>query len=300
MPIKPEELYTNKDKQQDYPQIYNGDELVAIVISFPLEEEEEDVEVNMSDAKEPSINASQILAKGGANVELLDKKDKDQENMEILKLKKKLKEADDGRYLQNDKSVNPITQAFLKVTTLKKIAEEQDGSENQISNPKIRIYLTNLGKYNEGEMVGEWVTLPVKDFKPILDRIGINKEYEEWFITDYEAPFKIGEYDSLDDLNDIAEAGKGFDEIDWIAFSEYLDNSFSKEEALQKTKDHDYFFLRGNNDKEAGMSYIEEIGGITALPKEDLIEHFDYDSYGRDLIINGDYRKVKDGYISLE
>lgn len=27
----------------------------------------------------------------------------------------------------------------------------------------INIYLTNLGKYNEGELVGEWVELPVSD-----------------------------------------------------------------------------------------------------------------------------------------
>lgn len=25
----------------------------------------------------------------------------------------------------------------------------------------LRIYLTNLGKYNEGQLVGEWVELPV-------------------------------------------------------------------------------------------------------------------------------------------
>ena len=51
----------------------------------------------------------------------------------------------------------------------------------------ISIYLTNLGKYNEGELVGEWVELPVDDnFEQAFQDIGINDEYEEWFITDYE------------------------------------------------------------------------------------------------------------------
>ena len=49
MPIKPEELYTDKDKQQDYPQIYDGDELLAVIISFPLKEEEENISVEVEE-----------------------------------------------------------------------------------------------------------------------------------------------------------------------------------------------------------------------------------------------------------
>ena len=64
----------------------------------------------------------------------------------------------------------------------------------------MNIYLTNLGKYNEGELVGEWVKLPVSDeeLQEVFKRIGINKEYEEYFITDYECDFyEIGEYEKL-------------------------------------------------------------------------------------------------------
>ena len=44
----------------------------------------------------------------------------------------------------------------------------------------MNIYLTNLGKYNEGELVGEWVKLPVSDeeLQKVFERIGINEEYE--------------------------------------------------------------------------------------------------------------------------
>ena len=68
----------------------------------------------------------------------------------------------------------------------------------------MKIYLTNLGKYNEGYLVGEWVHLPIssEDLKEVFDRIGINEEYEEFFITDYECDiFKIHEYDSISYLN---------------------------------------------------------------------------------------------------
>ena len=45
----------------------------------------------------------------------------------------------------------------------------------------MNIYLTNLGKYNEGELVGEWVQLPIsnEELQEVFKRIGINEEYEE-------------------------------------------------------------------------------------------------------------------------
>lgn len=54
-------------------------------------------------------------------------------------------------------------------------------------------FITNLGKYNEGELVGEWVKFPTtaEELKKVFNRIGIGQKddfgqpYEEWFITDY-------------------------------------------------------------------------------------------------------------------
>ena len=75
-------------------------------------------------------------------------------------------------------------------------------------------FVTNLGKYNEGMLVGEWVKLPTteEEMQKVFERIGIGKQdefgqpYEEWFITDYECPIygvqkMLGEYESLDKLN---------------------------------------------------------------------------------------------------
>ena len=53
---------------------------------------------------------------------------------------------------------------------------------------EMRIYIANLGKYNEGELVGAWFTPPV-DFEEVKERIGLNDEYEEYAIHDYELPF---------------------------------------------------------------------------------------------------------------
>lgn len=57
---------------------------------------------------------------------------------------------------------------------------------------RISIYLTNLGKYNEGCLIGEWVNLPItnEELEEVKERIGINEYYEEWFIADYETDIK--------------------------------------------------------------------------------------------------------------
>ena len=78
-------------------------------------------------------------------------------------------------------------------------------------------YITNLGKYNEGELVGEWVKFPTtsEDLQKVFERIGIGSKddfgnpYEEWFISDYDCYVDglyemLGEYESLDELNYLA------------------------------------------------------------------------------------------------
>ena len=78
-------------------------------------------------------------------------------------------------------------------------------------------FVTNLGKYNEGELVGEWVHFPTteEEMKEVFERIGIGSKgefgqvYEEWFITDYDCSIHgvstlLGEYENLDKLNYLA------------------------------------------------------------------------------------------------
>ena len=49
----------------------------------------------------------------------------------------------------------------------------------------MQVYVANLGKYNEGELVGAWFTPPI-DYDEMAERIGLNDEYEEYAIHDYE------------------------------------------------------------------------------------------------------------------
>ena len=60
----------------------------------------------------------------------------------------------------------------------------------------MQVYIANLGKYNEGELVGAWFTFPI-DFEEVKEKIGLNDEYEEYAIHDYELPFTVDEYTSI-------------------------------------------------------------------------------------------------------
>lgn len=51
-----------------------------------------------------------------------------------------------------------------------------------------KVFITNLGKYTEGKLVGKWLDLPCNNITEELKSIDIrpNSKYEEAFITDYE------------------------------------------------------------------------------------------------------------------
>ena len=86
----------------------------------------------------------------------------------------------------------------------------------------IKVFVSNLAKYNDGELTGQWTTLPVDDVnKGILDKLELGGNSHDgynhdWFISDYEAPFKINEYDDLYNLNELAEALESYDTIEDI------------------------------------------------------------------------------------
>ena len=60
------------------------------------------------------------------------------------------------------------------------------------------VYMANLGKYNEGYLVGAWFTFPI-DEEDVKEKIGLNEQYEEYAIHDTDNfPIAIGEYVSID------------------------------------------------------------------------------------------------------
>lgn len=156
----------------------------------------------------------------------------------------------------------------------------------------MKIYLTNLGRYNEGYLVGKWVKLPVSEDKldDVLKEIGINEYYEEYFITDcenYVAQLNdvISEYSSVQALNLLAQRLEVLsdDEANKLGAVLEYEACTSVDEVLAILDKLDEFdLIEGVTDDETlGYYYAEELCSID-IP-EHLRSYFDYEAYGRDI-----------------
>ena len=157
----------------------------------------------------------------------------------------------------------------------------------------MNIYLTNLGKYNEGELIGEWVELPIsnEELQEVFKRIGINEEYEEYFITDYECDFyEVGEYENIDTLNEIAERLDELNETESkIVKAMMSECGYTLDEAIEKVNNGDYMIYSDCNDMtDVAYQVVENCGYLNNVP-ETVSRYFDYESFGRDLGIEGTY-----------
>lgn len=170
----------------------------------------------------------------------------------------------------------------------------------------IEICLTNLGKYNEGELVHTRLVLPAtaEEIETAFDKIGVaeNTMYEETFISDYETDINglsISEYASLDDLNELAEELSNLDEYELEAFGAMLDAGLDTDEALQKVQDNEYRIYDGCfSMAEVAEMYADETGLLESVP-DDLRMYFDFEAYGRDMEINGMFIETDSGYIEI-
>ena len=174
-------------------------------------------------------------------------------------------------------------------------------------------FITNLGKYNEGELVGEWVKFPTtaEEMKEVFKRIGIGQRddfgqpYEEWFITDYDCYVdglydKLGEYESLDELNYLAS------KLDEMSNSEYAqfqagmemgDHCGSLQEIINLTENLDCYEVYPHIEDydDLGRYYIEELE-VMQVP-EHLQNYIDYEAYGRDVAMDENGSFTDQGYV---
>ena len=174
-------------------------------------------------------------------------------------------------------------------------------------------FITNLGKYNEGELVGEWVKFPTtaEELKEVFKRIGIGQKddfgqpYEEWFITDYDCYVdglysKLGEYENLDELNYLASKLDEMSESEYAQFQagmEMGDHCGSLQEIINLTENLDCYEVYPDihDYDDLGRYYIEELD-VMQVP-EHLQNYIDYEAYGRDIALEEGGEFTDLGYV---
>ena len=174
-------------------------------------------------------------------------------------------------------------------------------------------FITNLGKYNEGDLVGEWVKFPTtpEEMQKVFERIGIGQKddfgqpYEEWFITDYDCYVdglydKLGEYENLDELNYLASKLDEMSQGEYEQFQaamEIGDHSGSLQEIINLTENLDCYDIYPDihDHDDLGRYYIEELDAMQV--PEHLRNYIDYEAYGRDVALEEGGEFTDFGYV---
>lgn len=173
----------------------------------------------------------------------------------------------------------------------------------------LEAYITNLGKYNEGQLVGETLKFPTtqEEVQALLKRIGVDGiRYEEIFITSFDSDVLglheyLGEYENLDELNYLAVLLSEMDQGDIEKFEAVIgagEYTGSVKDLINLTQNLDCFefYQDVHSDEELGRMYVLEFGGVEV--PEHLIDYIDYEAYGRDVRINDSGHYAPGGYVA--
>lgn len=169
----------------------------------------------------------------------------------------------------------------------------------------LSIFITNLGRYNEGALVGEWVSLPADedDLQAVYERIGIDGvRYEEVFISDYESDIglEVGEYENINDLNELAERLEALDSYDFELVGALIGSGYyTTEEAIKTIENGDYsYYPDCNSMADVAEQYIYETGLLHGIP-DSIARYFDFEAFGRDMEYDGTWIEFNNGYICV-
>lgn len=152
-------------------------------------------------------------------------------------------------------------------------------------------FITNLGKYNEGYLVGEWVTFPIDEdeLEEVFKRIGINEEYEEYFITDYDnyydIDFDFGEYTSIDHINEVIEAVDDLSNHDLKKMKAVLEVEHYNDVSDLIDDLRNWELYEGMTKQDVAKEFLE--GYFCDLPSF-IEDYFDFESYADDYLYEYD------------
>lgn len=171
----------------------------------------------------------------------------------------------------------------------------------------LKVYVANLGKYNEGELVGEWLNLPATDeeIETCMQNIKVAKgsTYEEYAIHDYECDIdgvEISEYMPLDYANELAERLESINDTE--AFSALLDyHSGFISDALDTYENGDYSYYSDVSNHEDLGQYLYDEGLLAPAFYNNQIcpSYLDFEAIGRDRDFNSSGGFYGNGFLEV-
>ena len=162
------------------------------------------------------------------------------------------------------------------------------------------LFITNLGKYTEGELVGEWIDFPTTkaEINALLERIGIDGiQYEEYFITDFKSDLLEypGEYFNIFNFNDTCQKIKDSG-TDPEIICALMGESYDLDEIINGRVD--FIYWQAESMYHLAHVVVEEYGLLDRMPA-DLRDFFNYEAYANHLETTCELISTKHGYIEI-
>lgn len=182
-------------------------------------------------------------------------------------------------------------------------------TQTQETKKLMSVFLTNLAQYNNGNLVGMWISLPTTTatIKSALGKIGCGNNgdvsfyiNDEYFITDVDMDLnlEIPEFVNIFSLNRVAEKIADLN-IDPDILNGFLENGYTVQEAIEKAENGEYRYYYGCDDMEDVAEAIAEETGIFEGVPETFRMYFDFKAYARDLEIEGCFYESDHGMIEI-
>ena len=164
----------------------------------------------------------------------------------------------------------------------------------------LKIFITNLSEYNNGNLIGEWISLPTDSsfINQTINRILSSDDSEEVFITDWEwidkTIFEIGEYDNIQMLNSKIVKLNDLSSYQWesiyFLIKERICDSDDLDECINQS--YDVVIHRNKSMRDIGIERIKEMVGLNEIPSI-ITNNIDYDGVGEEIRVGGYF--VEDG-----
>ena len=146
-------------------------------------------------------------------------------------------------------------------------------------------FVANLGKYNEGELVGEWVKFPISQeaMEDVLNKIGVwdsdpfGNVYDEIFITDLTASIpqlndRLTAYENIEKLNYFAACVQALDESEYAKYHAVLDAG----ETIPEMGIDGLINLTFNLDRYDVIPIVRNAAGIALRPMTETERMYSY------------------------
>ena len=132
----------------------------------------------------------------------------------------------------------------------------------------------------------------------VMEHIGLNEQYEEYAIHDTDNfPIAIGEYVSIEELNEMYEMIEELPDYIVECLDEFISHYGTLEEVVEH-KDDIYYYPDCETMTDVAYYYIDELQALGDIPPS-LQNYIDYEAYGRDLDMGGCFIETSRGMCEI-